>query len=138
VPTQDGTEVAAVLSIGILASQSTESEAWVDAVKALGRAVAAAREGTVAPLNVNVVFQVSGNYTEPEFAGVRTGRYQRSTNQLLVQAAVPASMIADGSRDPDATVRELLRLAIADAETWARQRRLAESLESLHVLAERV
>ena len=104
VPTQDGTEVAAVLSVGILASQSTESQAWVGAVKALGRAVAAAREGTVTPLNVNVVFQVSGNYTEPEFAGVRTGRYQRSTNHLLVQAAVPASMIADGSRDPDATV----------------------------------
>jgi hypothetical protein len=71
VPTQDGTEVAAVLSIGILASHSTESEAWVDAVKALGRAVAAARGGTVAPLNVNVVFQVSGNYTEPLAQTVR-------------------------------------------------------------------
>jgi hypothetical protein len=121
-----------------MASPSAEAEAWVDAVKAVGRAVAAARDGTVAPLNVNVVFHVSGKYTEPEFSGVRTGTYKRSTNHLLMQAAVPATMIADTSRDPDATVRELLRLAIAEAETWARRRRLAESLDSLRLIAESV
>jgi hypothetical protein len=138
VPPQDQTEDAAVLSIGLIGSKSSESRAWEDAVIGLGRAVAGSRDGTVAPLNVNVIFHLSGKYTEPEFEGVRTGRFRRATNHLLVQAAVPASMIADESRDPDATVRELLLLAIAEAETWARTSRLTDSLESLRLLAESV
>jgi hypothetical protein len=102
------------------------------------RAIKSARDATVSPLNINVVFHVSGKYTEPEFEGVRTGTFKRSTSHLMMQAAVPASMIADASRDPDASVRELLLLAIAEAQTWARRKRLADNLDSIRLLAETV
>jgi len=125
----------APLSIGLVASGSPNGEVWAAAVKRLGLAVADARSDTTTPLKVNVVFQVAGKYTDPDFEGVRTGRFNPKTKHLLVQAAVPASMVADHAKDPDSTVRALLLQAIDEAEAWARRKHLADDLDDLRALA---
>jgi plasmid stability protein len=98
----------------------------------LGIAVMAARKDVLSPLHVNVVSQIAGRYQTPEFVGVRTGRY--SAKHLLVQAALVPT---DGVH-PDSQARELLRAAVSEAERWARERGLADSLRDLHFLVDRV
>jgi lysophospholipase L1-like esterase len=65
---------------------------------------------------------------------VRTGRYSAKQRHLLVQAALVPT---DGVH-PDAQARELLRAAVSEAERWARERGLADSLPGLHSLVDRV
>ena len=118
-----------------MASWSPNGEAWAAAVASLGLAVADARSDTTTPLKVNIVFLVAGKYTDPGFEGVRTGRFNPKSKHLLVQAAVPATMIADHAQDPDSTVRALLLQAIDEAEAWARRKHLADNLDDLRHLA---
>jgi len=127
-------DVPPVLSIGAVGGGATDGGAAERAVKRLGNAVMAARDGVRSPLNVNVVFQIAGRYLTPEFAGVRAGRYSAKQRHLLVQAAlVPAEI-----EHPDSQARDLLRAAVAEAERWAQVRGLADSLPELHALVERV
>jgi hypothetical protein len=77
------------LAIGAVAGGPGANRGWADAVKALGRRVIEVREGVTSPLAVNVVYQIPGRFLEPEFAGVRTGRFSRKEARLLVQVALP-------------------------------------------------
>lgn len=43
-------------------------------------------------LRINVVFQIPGRLRQRDFEGVFPARYARKTNNLLVNAAVPASI----------------------------------------------
>lgn len=119
-----------MLSVGIVDGGSTDGGACANAARALGLRVAAAREGVVSPLNVNVVFQLAGRHVSPDFRGVRTGRYRKQQNHLLVQAAVFPEEVADAP----AEVARLLGEAVAEAENWARRRRVADSLDALRSL----
>jgi hypothetical protein len=43
-------------------------------------------------LRVNLVFDVPGRFSAPDYAGVRTGRFSKGHNLLLIMAAVPLPM----------------------------------------------
>ena len=124
----------AVLSVGVVDGGTTDGGACADAARALGLRVRAERHGFESPLNVNVVFQLAGRYVTPDFRGVRTGRYSKPKNWLLVQAAVfPGEVV-----DAHAELARLLTDAVAEAETWAKRKGIADSLEGLRRLATKV
>jgi hypothetical protein len=106
-----------VLTIGAVMGGPGVSREWSDAVMQLGRRVIAVHGSIVSPLSVNVVYQVPGRYVQPDFDGVRSGRFSRKEARLLVQAALPLK----ASSDPDGDVRRLLGQAIELAEDFARQ-----------------
>ena len=115
------------LSVGVMDGGSTDGGAGATAAKGLGLRVQRQRAGIESPLNVNVVFQLAGRHDTPDFRGVRTGRYSKSRNWLLVQAAVFPEEVTDAQ----AEMARLLVDAVAEAETWAKRRGIADALEGL-------
>jgi hypothetical protein len=123
----------AVLSVGaVLGDSDSESLAWRRAIGSLGKQVMGAREGVESPLRVNVVFHVDGKLVPNEFTGVRTGRFSKSDSHLLVQAAVPAGPVEDRRR----VLLALLTEGIREAEAFARERGIAESLDAIRAIAQ--
>jgi hypothetical protein len=63
--------------------------------------------------SLDVVFHVAGSLLQPEFSGVRTGRFSRKERMLQVQIAVPPEVVV--SEDPypflAARVLDAVRLA---------------------------
>ncbi len=127
-------EVPAPLSIGAVTGGTTDGGAAARAVKALGLAVRSARDDVESPLSVNVVYQIAGRHLTPDFSGVRTGRYSAGNRLLLVQAA----FVPDPALDPDVEARRLLQLAATEAEHWAHDHNLADSLPALRALVDLV
>lgn len=127
-------EPAQALSIGAVIGGSTPQNArWEAGIIRLTRRVSAARGSLTAPLNVNVVFHVPGDILQPEFVGVRTGSYRKRDSLLMVQVAVPA----DEPPDVDRALLALVSDALAEAERWARRRRVVHDLEALRALISR-
>ena len=123
------------LAIGAIAGGPGTSRAWSDAVKALGRRVIDLREGLDSPLAVNVVFQIPGQFLEPDFEGVRTGQFSRKERRLLVQVALPSRPAGDAVEE----VRRFLTWAIYAAEEFAQMEGLvAGELSSLRELVDRL
>jgi hypothetical protein len=121
-------EVAHVLSIGSMVGGATpQNKAWRDAIKQLTAEVVAARQGVEAPLNVNVVFHVPGNILQPDFSGLRTGRFSRQNALLMVQVAVPM----EPPEDPLEYLRAAALEAIAEAGRWAETRRAPADVAAL-------
>jgi hypothetical protein len=118
----------------ILGDSDAKSMAWSRAIGALSREVEGLSVGLSTPVRVNVVYHVDGRVTPNEFEGVRTGRFNDAKSLLVVQAAVPADM----PDEPEALLLELLGAAVLAAESFARQKRLAESLPALHDLVRQV
>jgi hypothetical protein len=83
---------------------------------------------------VNVVYHIPGDVLRPQFDGVRTAKFSKAQRLLMVQAALPDD-VAD---DPAAFVRRALKACIEEAETWARDRGIAQALPELHELADLV
>jgi hypothetical protein len=95
----------------------------------------AIRGDVKSPLSVNVVYQIPGQFLDPEFEGVRTGRFSRKEALLLVQAALPRKV----APDPLSPVRHLLNEAIAAAEEFAQQEGMIDGeLTELRKLAEQL
>lgn len=114
-----------VLSIGIvLGDWNSTNKAWDQAITTLMKQVIAAREGVDSPLRVNVVYHVDGKVAPNEFEGVRTGRFSKKDSHLLVQVAVPPGPVDDCR----VVLMKLLDEAVAEAERFARKRRIAEQL----------
>ncbi len=105
----------------ILGDSDAESRAWLQEIRILGRGVESLRSGVRSPLHVNVVYHVDGRLVPNEFQGVRTGRFDRRTPELMVQAAVSLTP-ADDRRG---VLLNLLREAVEEAERFARRRGLA-------------
>lgn len=123
------------LAIGAVAGGPGSSRAWSDAVKELGKRVREFRVGVESPLAVNVIYQIPGQFLQPEFQGVRTGRFSRKESRLLVQVALPGEAAVDAATE----VRRLLMEAIATAEEFAQQEGLIEgALIDLRQLAARL
>lgn len=124
----------AVLSIGaMVGGTNVNARRWRAAIMALAQRVSSLREGVTSPLNVNVVYQVPGEVLPTlDFVGVRSGRYSRSRNLLLVQAAVPG----EPPPDMDSVLLNLLDAAIVEAELLALKRKMiTRPLEELRDLA---
>ncbi len=123
------------LSIGILlGGSSLATAAWDNALTALTRVIAGRRQGLSSPLNVNVVFQVPGQFLKPEFEGVRMGTYWKRYKALVVQVAVPEELPDDVWAD----VLTRLSAAIDEAEGWAQKKGIAENLDSLRDFVKRL
>jgi hypothetical protein len=123
-----------VLSIGaILGDSGAANMAWKRAINELSREVQASREGLTSPLRLNVIYHVDGRMVPNEFYGVRTGRFDRKTAHLAVQAAV-ALEPADDRR---ASLLALLEAAIMEAEAFARVKGISETgLPEIRTLVE--
>ncbi|NYE21603.1 hypothetical protein [Microbacterium immunditiarum] len=120
-----------VLSIGaVLGDSDATNVAWKRAIAALGKEVVALRAGAASPLRVNVVFHVEGRMVPNEFHGVRAGRYRTKDNHLMVQAAVPSGPIP-GDRS---VLVSLLGAAVDHAESFARDRGIADRLDGLRLI----
>lgn len=116
------------LSTGIIEGGWTPSmPAWRKSLDKFMNQLSDARRGVQTPLNVNVIFHVRGNLVQPDFEGVRTGYYGKKENCLIVQVAVPEV----ASDDPDEEIWRYLSDAVAEAERWARRRKIAEDLSAL-------
>ena len=107
-----------VLSIGAIVGGPDGSESWLTATRELGRRIEELRAGVVSPLSVNVVYQIPGRYAEPDFVGVRTGRFARKDSALIVQVAVPRGDSSDVNADAFAMLHE----AVSEAERFAQKR----------------
>jgi hypothetical protein len=123
-----------VLSLGWVVGGSTlANRAWRDAIRAVTDQVIEARTGVESSLNVNVVFQVPGNIITPDFSGVRTGRFSKEDNLLMVQVALPEEVPPDAERYLIDAVHE----ALDEAERWANKRGIASDLPSLRAILDR-
>src|SRR5579862_1544074 len=103
-------EPVQALSIGCVVESSLENRSWRDAIRAVTRRIADARGDADSPLSVNVVFHVPGRTLKPEFDGVRTGRYSKANQLLMVQVAVPELV----PEDPDEYLLDAVSAAIAE------------------------
>lgn len=124
-----------VLSIGsILGDSDSESRVWLQEIRILSRGAETLRKDVRSPLHVNVVYHVDGRLVSNEFQGVRTGRFDRRTPELMVQAAVSLTP----SDDRRGVLVNLLREAVEEAERFARRKGLADELKELRGLIDRV
>jgi hypothetical protein len=74
------------------------------------------------------LFHVDGELLPPvDFEGVRTGTFSQESMHLMVQAAVPP----DAVDDERAVLLGLLREAVVEAETFARQNGAAADLNEV-------
>jgi hypothetical protein len=126
-------EPAEVLSIGCVLGGGIANRPWRDAISALTHRVIAARKDIESPLNLNVVFHVPGSMLKPEFEGVRTGRFSKAMQLLMVQVAVPEAV----PPDPDEYLLDAVGAAIDEAERWAKRRGMATNLDALRTIAQR-
>ena len=118
-----------VLSIGVVLGDSDPTSlAWKRSMVALAKEVVASRGGVESPLRVNVVFHVDGRLVPNEFEGVRTGRFSRKDNHLMVQVAVSGVPVAESRT----LLLNLLEQAVGEAEVFARARGIADELAGLH------
>jgi hypothetical protein len=115
------------LAVGVVAGGPGSSVEWTEAVKLLGRRVMELRDGVESVLSVNVVYQIPGQFLQPDFEGTRSGRFSRKEARLLVQVALPAS--PDGDAYEEARTR--LRQAVSLAEQFAYQEGLIPTEELL-------
>lgn len=122
------------LSIGSVVGGPTPANAgWRQAIRELALAVQDARADTASPLNVNIVFHVHGNVVQPDYEGVRTGRYSEADRLLMVQVALPET----APDDPGAYLRAQAMRALDEAEAWSAKRGRGESLDSLRAVLDR-
>lgn len=120
-----------LLSLGIIGGGRTPRNEFVtEALLALMRAVRDRcaqypNEG----LRINIVFQIPGHISKPDFEGVFPARYARKTNHLLVNAAVPESLQADQVREFFVQTLEETKSAALD---YLRRRRI--DVDTTHVM----
>jgi hypothetical protein len=122
------------LSIGIIVDSTASDGPSDTAARHLTRQVMLAAVGVHSPLNLNVVFQLPGEWVAPDFVGVRTGRFNASRSLLMVQAAVPK----EPTDDPDSMLLSLLAMAVDRAEAYARRKKIAPELAELHAIVDRL
>jgi hypothetical protein len=73
---------------------------------------------------------VPGRTFKPEFAGVRTGRFSKKDNELMIQVALPETV----PTDPASFLRASVLAAIDEAERWAVKRKVPSELGMLRAV----
>lgn len=117
------------LSIGAVVGGSGRNETrWGNAAMELSRrlrSIPAPDRPDVGGVKVNVVYHISGDIVRTEFAGIRTGSFNKQDMLLIVQAAVPTH---DNEGAEDRVLVDLLVEAVAVAEPYLRKRGIADNL----------
>jgi len=99
------------LALGMVVGGPGASVQWSEAVQQLGRRVMELREGVDSPLSVNVVYQIPGQFLQPDFEGVRSGYFSRKEGCLLVQVALPATPAGDAYEEARARLTQAISVA---------------------------
>jgi hypothetical protein len=81
-------------------------------------------------LRINIVFQLPGPISRPDFVGVYPARYARKTNHLLVNAAVPDTLQLDEVRE---FFVQALRETRGAANDYLQKRKI--NVDASHVMA---
>jgi hypothetical protein len=116
------------LAVGaILGDSDFDSMEWSRAIGALSMEVAGQQEGVRSAVRLNVVFHVDGRLVPNEFVGIRTGRFNRGTNILVIQAAVSKVPVDDRR----SLLLSLLEDAVAVAESHLRTKGHADGLPQI-------
>lgn len=83
---------------------------------------------------MNVVFQVPGEFFQPDFVGTRTGTFRRRDRWLMIQCALPEG--------PPENAQDYLKTrlveALDEAEVWALKKRRISGLPSLRAIASKI
>ena len=127
----------AALSIGAVLGDVDESNRrWKESISRVGLDVQEADRASAeeSPLRLNVVFFTPGKYNTSPFEGVRTGRFSKKDCHLMVQASVPAGPVDDRR----AVLLRLLLQAVEEAEAFSRKRGIAQSLDVIRAVAQRL
>jgi hypothetical protein len=123
------------LAIGaVLGDSDAGNMAWSRAIGALSLQAQERRQGVNAPVRLNVAYHVDGRLVPNEFTGVRTGRFDKRTNRLVVQAAVPGDSVEDKRK----VLMGLLNDAVDEAERYLRQKKLAAGLPEIRGIVEQL
>ena len=120
--------------VGAIMGDSDSESIWGRAIGELSGEVEGLSKGVVSPVGLSIVYHVDGRIAPNEFEGVRTGRFDRRANRLVVQAAIPRSPV-DGKREMLVTA---LLAAIDEAERYVVRKGLAEGLPEIRTLVGRV
>jgi hypothetical protein len=117
-----------VLSIGaVLGDSDLESMVWMRAIGALSKQAMSLGEGLITPVRLSVVYHVDGRLSANEFEGVRTGRFNKRSNSLVVQAAV----LRAATQDKRTFLLRLLGDVIDEAERYVQKKGLAPGLPEI-------
>lgn len=127
-------EVPALAVGAVLGDSDSGSMAWSRAIGDLSMRVEELREGVDAPVRLNVVFHVDGRLARNEFEGVRTGRFDKRANRLVVQVAV----VSASAEDRRAILISLIHDAVDEAERHLRKKRLAMDLPGIRNIIEQL
>jgi len=129
------TQDVPALSIGaVLGDSDSESMAWSRAIGALSMQVQGLREGVSSPVRLSIAYHVDGRLAPNDFVGVRTGRFDKRSSRLQVQAAVSEAHAGDRR----ASLLSLLDEAVAEAERYVQKKSLAAGLPEIRELAARL
>ncbi|WP_425308549.1 hypothetical protein AADG42_07235 [Ammonicoccus fulvus] len=117
-----------VLTIGaVIGGVSAELDAWGLEIAKLEREITRDQREISSPLNLNVIYHLSGPVVKVDFSGIEVMRFSRQRSLLRVDAAVPPDRIENRR----AILLELMVEAIDAAEIFARQRGIAEDLTAI-------
>ena len=123
------------LAVGaVLGDSDAESMAWSRAIGALSMRVQELREGVDAPVRLSVAYHVDGRLARNEFEGVRTGRFDKRANRLVVQAAVSGS----SAEDKQEILIGLLHDAVDEAERYLQKKKLVTGLPEIRGIVDRL
>lgn len=127
-------EVPALAVGAVLGDSDSGSMAWSRAIGDLSMRVQRLREGVDAPIRLSVAYHVDGRLARNDFEGVRTGRFDKRANRLVVQVAV------DGvsGEDKQAILISLLHDAVDEAERYLRKKRLATDLPEIRGIVDQL
>lgn len=120
------------LAIGAVMGDIDAERSWGADIGALSIRVKGLRAGIDSPVRLNVIFHVDGRLKPNNFEGVRTGRFRRRDNHLIVQAAVPSGEVDDHG----ALLLSLLAAAVREAEVFARKMDIAQELTAIRSLVD--
>ncbi len=122
-------EAPKTLSIGVVFGGSPEVDTlWEPETRRVMKSVISHREGVSSPLCLNVVFHIEGRLLPPlDFDGARTGRFSRKTMEVVIQAALPREPV----KDRRAALLAAFRDAVAEAEGFARRRKISDGLPEI-------
>ena len=68
----------------------------------------------VTEAGLNIVFYTPGSLFQPDWEGVRTGRFSRKQKLLMIQAAVPEEMVSSKNIGP--FLCEMMRQGVVEAK----------------------
>ena len=126
-------DCAPSLAVGaVLGDSDFDSMEWSRAIGALSTLVARQQEGVAGGVRLNVVFHVDGRLAPNDFVGVRTGRFDKQANLLVVQVALSKTPV----NDRQSVLLSLLVDAVAEAESFLRKKGCSEGLPGVRRIVE--